>query len=415
MAECPVRIENRAQLIYVLSEACELEHGLSCCYQFAAFSLKNETGQGVNEEQLEAVRRWKRTILDVAIEEMFHLALASNLLTAIGGAPHFRRPNFPTSPRMYPPSFQLTLAPFNEETIGRFVFVERPEAMMPGGSAPTYQHHPLDRPFDIFPGSQVFETVGHLYRAVEDGLRYLADKHGEQGLFLGADAQATVYGIAPAVDLASAIQAIEGIVEQGEGARGDVAKAHYGRFSGVLEEYRSLKAADPSFEPAHPVVSNPYSRVPGDVHPSAEVSIIDAPMSAALCNLFDGCYDMLVLVLARMFSHNGESHAEQATLAEVSRRLMARVLRPLGELVMTMPAGPSHPGKTAGPSFHILRSTHTLPHKGAAWALFSERLRELWGYSGLLETYNDAPQGLEPITRAVGELFPMISEGAARR
>jgi hypothetical protein len=32
--DAPVRIENRAQLIYVLTEAAELEHGIMCCYMF---------------------------------------------------------------------------------------------------------------------------------------------------------------------------------------------------------------------------------------------------------------------------------------------------------------------------------------------------------------------------------------------
>ena len=68
MFESPVRIENRAKLIYTLSEASELEHGLSCCYLFAALSLKTSTDEGVSKEQLRAIRRWKRVINEVAVE-----------------------------------------------------------------------------------------------------------------------------------------------------------------------------------------------------------------------------------------------------------------------------------------------------------------------------------------------------------
>jgi len=412
MAEAPVRIENRAQLIYVLSEASELEHGLSCCYQFAAFSLKQGVDEGVTEKQLEAIQRWRRCLLDIAVEEMLHLANASNLLTAVGGSPHLRRPNFPSHPRMYPEGFNLTLTPFSEETIGRFVFVERPEGMLlPDHQvAPCVPPHPLGRPVDIFPGGQVYETVGHLYRAVEDGLRYLADKYGEEGLFLNAAAQTSQYGITPAVDLASAIAAIESIVEQGEGARGDLSQAHFGRFSAVLDEYRALKAEDPAFEPARPVVSNPYSRIPSDVHPSLEVHIIDDPLSVAVCNLFDGCYDALILGFARMFANVGESEAEHRILGDLTWRLMAKAMSPLAGIVTRMPAGPSNPGKTAGPSFHLLRDAHTLPHKRAAWTVLRERLRELYGYSGLLETYANAPPGLGEITSALGELPVLLAE-----
>ena len=50
--DAPVRIENRAQLIYLLTEAAELEHGVMCSYLFAAFSIKQDVKEGVTEEQL---------------------------------------------------------------------------------------------------------------------------------------------------------------------------------------------------------------------------------------------------------------------------------------------------------------------------------------------------------------------------
>ena len=45
--ESPVIIENRAQLIYLLTEAAELEHGLMCCYLFAPFIIKKDTSEGI--------------------------------------------------------------------------------------------------------------------------------------------------------------------------------------------------------------------------------------------------------------------------------------------------------------------------------------------------------------------------------
>ena len=70
-----------------------------CCYRFSAFSIKKDVSEGIAEEQLGVVRRWRRTMLQVATEEMIHMALACNLLTAVGGKPHTRRPNLPSSPR----------------------------------------------------------------------------------------------------------------------------------------------------------------------------------------------------------------------------------------------------------------------------------------------------------------------------
>jgi hypothetical protein len=78
----PVRIENRAQLIYLLTEAAELEHEILCCYLFAAFSMKSDTSEGLSDEQLEAVRRWRGVIGEIVVQEMLHLATVCNLLTA---------------------------------------------------------------------------------------------------------------------------------------------------------------------------------------------------------------------------------------------------------------------------------------------------------------------------------------------
>src|SRR3989440_7605283 len=86
--EAPFVIEHREALIYMLCEAAELEHGIMCQYLFAAFSLKQDEDEGLTPEELEAVTRWRRTIAHVAAEEMLHLALVQNVLSAIGAAPH---------------------------------------------------------------------------------------------------------------------------------------------------------------------------------------------------------------------------------------------------------------------------------------------------------------------------------------
>src|SRR6266567_460749 len=91
--EAPFVIEHREALIYMLCEAAELEHGIMCQYLFAAFSLKQRADEGLTDEELAAVTRWRRLISHVATEEMLHLALVHNLLSAIGAAPHMARPN----------------------------------------------------------------------------------------------------------------------------------------------------------------------------------------------------------------------------------------------------------------------------------------------------------------------------------
>ncbi len=68
-----------------------------------------------------ATRSWA-----LLIEEMGHLALVNNLLVAVGGAPHFDRPNLPVPAGYHPSGFVIRLAPFTRETLEHFVFLERP-------------------------------------------------------------------------------------------------------------------------------------------------------------------------------------------------------------------------------------------------------------------------------------------------
>ena len=59
-----------------------------CQYLFAAFSLKQTVGEGLSATELAAVQRWRKQVAHVAAQEMLHLALVQNLLSAIGAAPH---------------------------------------------------------------------------------------------------------------------------------------------------------------------------------------------------------------------------------------------------------------------------------------------------------------------------------------
>ncbi|HEV2460537.1 MAG TPA: ferritin-like domain-containing protein, partial [Ktedonobacterales bacterium] len=220
------------------------------------------------------------------------------------------------------------------------------------------------------------------YRAIEQGMLVLATRYGEEQLFVGppsAQAQGASFhwpDLVVVSDLLSAGKAIEFIVEQGEGARGNWQEAHYGRFLKVFEEYRAHKQADPAFEPARPAVPARV-RLPRDV---AEGPLIADARTAAVADLFNGCYEVLIEVLLRFFVHEGagdEADAELATLADVAVDAMFTAIAPLGRLLTRLPIGPDAPGKTAGPTFDIFRRSYLLPHRRAAWVVLRERLHEL--------------------------------------
>src|SRR5690349_24507473 len=114
---------------------------------------------------------------------MLHLALVHNLLSSIGAAPHFARPNLPAPAHHYPAGVNLALVPFGEPALRHFMFLERPEGMQLHGAegldAALAEATPLMDEGDIVPRLQDFATVGHLYRSIEHGFARLAEKYGE--------------------------------------------------------------------------------------------------------------------------------------------------------------------------------------------------------------------------------------------
>src|SRR6266571_2573584 len=352
-AESPLRVESREELVWLLAQACELEHGLMCEYLFAQFTLKRTQDEGLSAEQLAKVAAWEAVLVDVIKQEMRHRALATNLLTAIGAAPHLHRPNFPILSRWYPPGVQLALVGFGERALRHFIYLERPEGMDlddAEGFAAVGQAQPLTDGDTLMAVPEDYQTVGHLYRGIEQGLERLVDRRGESGVFIvPAEAQATTEvfewpELTAVTDLASAKAAIELIVEQGEGARGDWRDAHFGKFVALLDDYLRCRATDPGFQPARPV-QPAYVRRPPDVE--ADTAIIGDPLTAQVADLFNAVYETTLQALSRYFVHSGETDDQVTTLATTAKHLMNWVMRPLGSVLTTLPLGPDRPGVLA--------------------------------------------------------------------
>jgi hypothetical protein len=417
--EAPFVIEHREALIYMLCEAAELEHGIMCQYLFAAYSLKQREDEGLTPEELDVVTRWRRTIVHVATEEMLHLALVQNVLSAIGAAPHLTRPNLPAPARHYPASVNLTLVPFGEPALQHFMFLERPEGMALEGAtdidAPLHEAVPLMADGGVVPQLQDFATVGHLYRSIEEGLAHLADKFGERNLFVGPPrAQATSDDfrwpeLVAVTDLASAQRALDTILEQGEGARGHWEAAHFGEFVQILDEYRQKLAANPAFDPVRPVI---FATVRRGEHDD-DTPLIGDPATAQCTDLFNVSYEILLQILERYFAHTEETDAQLGTLASAAVTLMSGVLGPLGDLITTLPVGPEHPGRNAGPSFELFyEDDDLLPHRESAWVLLEERLRDAQTFCE--SVMQSSPEGVASVLGPVERALTAIADSLAR-
>jgi hypothetical protein len=357
------RINTRAELINALTEAAELEHGLLCQYVFAAVTMKQTADEGITWPQAELLRGWKRTLLEVARQEMAHLGTVHNLLTAVGGAPHFMRLNFPQAARYFPADAPFVLEPFGEQTLRRFMRFEEPTFPVTRLAAAQPAPDPI-----------TFTHVGELYQDIEAGFEALDDGT----LFIGpvADQDDNDWSrglhLWPVRDLQSAKKAIDFIVKEGEGAPGDLTGSHYQRFVDAHTALGAATAADPTFVPGRPVATNPLTRN----HPDAPAGghLITDKRTLAVAELFSVSYETTLMMLSQFYAFGPETPVQREALRQAIREIMSTVIRPLGEIVTRLPMGPEYPGLTAGPAFELYGDIHVSPHAENAWYVISERL-----------------------------------------
>ena len=372
-------IDTRSDLLKLLCEAAELEHGIACSYLYAGFSLKRDLAEGgMTWEQQQTVRRWASQIYFIASQEMLHLALVWNMTTAIGGTPYYLRPNFPQPSRYYPLNVPIELEPFGPKSLRRFILYEHPEKVAP--------HRKLKSLFALA-GEDAekieFGSVGELYGLIRSGFSNIPEKD----LFIGSRTQQMTSelvhfpDLVKVIDRASAIAAIDEITHQGEGIAHDRDNSHFGAFVAMLKDLVHTKGH--GFSPARPAMRNPAARV--DTSYGGKAKAIENPIAGEIAGLFDSVYSLMLRMLAWSFEFDSAGVEDQLQrFCAVAIDLMPRVLLPLGEGLMLMPAGPKYPGKTAGPGFGLTRHVMLPPDTKNARTLCHERLQELASLAAIL-------------------------------
>ena len=378
-ATLPVVTRERA--LHALYEAAELEHNLMCTYLYAAFSLKDGTGDGLSPEEADAVKRWRGVLLRVAVEEMGHLTAVWNITSALGGAPRFGRGNFPLDPGYLPAGIVVKLAPFNMATLQHFIFLERPAGSTEQDGEGFAYERTYVRGSDmqlLTPMGLNYETVGDFYVALSKGLRQLVSQFGEGGTFDGDPAlqmspnEVELLGAKPVICLKTALAAFDAIVVQGEGAPSDSVDSHYQKYAAVREEYQRLLQKNPSFTPAFPAATNPVLRRP----PRPEGRVwLENREAITIVDLANASYGLMLRLLAYSYALRGPS-PEKALCVDLAIWLMRAVV-PLAERAARLPAGPSNPGCHAGMSFTALRDNAAFAPGRAARRFFVERFGQL--------------------------------------
>jgi hypothetical protein len=191
--------------------------------------------------------------------------------------------------------------------------------------------------------------------------------------------------------LAEALEAIDLIVEQGEGSPADREDSHYRRFCTIRDELEKLNAVNPAFMPAWPVAHNPVLRQPPE--PEDKVFISHAE-SAKLLDFACATYGLLLRVLGQTFARSGPQAAlEKRALMNASFELM-HVLSDAATKLARLPANEDEDAVRAGMSFTMLRGVEPLLRGAAEAQIIREQLSAL-GNSGL---HSDLTQRLKTLT-----------------
>jgi Ferritin-like len=395
---------SRSDLLRLLTEACELEHGLACSYLYSAMTLRQApVGQELPPDKVLLVRQWAAQVYFVASQEMLHLAQAWNLLTALGGTPYYLRPNFPQDSKYYPLHMRLALEPYGEAALNRFIGYETPTQLLKEHSFVEDMVRPraADDP-------ATFRTVGELYDEIENGIVQLPDAIiGEPSAQVGPDL-VDFPDIVRVTNVDSAREAIHRVTHQGEGNPQDREDCHFGIFMALHGALTKEKKANPEFAPANPATINPATDT-SEAYGAPRASLIAHPYAAKVAGLFDGLYSLMLRMLSYTFAPCGQMELRR-TLAQGAIVLMATVIKPLGEALTALPAG-SEPGRTAGPPFGLTRHVVLPVDAGSARILVAERLAELAAIARVLASSREAPSSLRRVESALQRVknFPGIA------
>lgn len=320
-----MNLNSVERLRRALQLAIELEHATIPVYLCALYSLKPGHNRVVGE-----------IIRSVVVEEMLHMALACNLLNAIGGSPQIDQPHFiPRYPGPLPgglrPDLTVSLKKCSLEQIHDvFMSIEKPEETI---------HTP--NPHTL--------TIGWFYQQIAAAFKNLS----AQGNLFTGDPTRQLHTwpepgkLIPVADLRAALRAIHEIVDQGEGTArfkpenraGEL--AHYYRFAEIVQGHKlvitdkgfSFTGTAIHFDPdgVWPMIDNPDTQaLPAD----SQARVLSAGFNQSYANLLRVLHAVV----------NGQPEQLDAVIG------MMFALSLQAQQLMQTPIAPDNPA-TAGPSF----------------------------------------------------------------
>ena len=168
-----------------------------------------------------------------------------------------------------------------------------------------------------------------------------------------------------------------------------------------------MREEDATFDPAHPAVAAGVRGVEG-VDPDVFIS---DPVTAAVSDVFNAVYDVLLQMIARYFAFGHETPEQRHILADAGITLMFVAIKPLGLLLARLPVGRDDPSVTAGANFQLAyRASFLLPHRRSAWIRFCERLDEIADATDGIQADADAAKVLDAVATRVRQVSAQMAD-----
>lgn len=342
--------EKKHLVLAKLQTAMELELSTIPPYLTAMFSIK----PGTNVETAQIIR-------SVFMEEMLHMILAANTMSALGGTVKLGEENIPSYPCRLKfrgetfkyREFDVHLAALSKDTVDIFKQIEQPEFL------------------DTLKASEDLEipgfTIGEFYNGIKSDLIALCKEFGEPGVFIGnpenqvSEQYYWSGGGKPIVvtTLEQALRAVDIIIEQGEGTSGSLSDGdsnyfqqqneipHYFRFNEVFMQRRYSSHDKPQDPPSGERLEVDYTQVYPIKTNCKRADFVAEPKLQTLNNNFNANYSMMLTQIAEGF--NGNPRVFYTAIMNGMRSLT-----PIALNMVQIPIPNDEHGRHGAPSFEWL-------------------------------------------------------------
>jgi len=232
----------------------------------------------------------------------------------------------------------------------------------------------------LFPNNQPYPTISSLYEEIRAAFKRMGPSVflGEEssqigGYFVNAVPKYGMMGQILTVE--DAVNAINEIIEQGEGADISHENSHYSKFTKMLEE---MELGNWWKIAVKNVASNPALAIRADTICSKdEVFLItkEYPFTFYVMELFNASYALTVQIMLRLWGGADTSTANTTGWYKLFPAMMKLLIAPIATVLTLLPAGRDAKGNElfGGPSFEYIANMQLLAHEKAAVALLGER------------------------------------------